>query len=204
MANCDDDVTGVLRAVSAGESPAGQLFPLVYDELRRLAAAQLRDERADHTLQATALVHEAYLKLIDTNRMTWRDRAHFMAVAAQAIRRILVDYARRGTAQKRGGRAPVVELSEAADVPNAEDGDFLPGLNEALEALAVEHPEKARVVELRYFGGLTVEETAEVMKVAPRTVKRYWFFARPWLFRHMTGHDNEGDVLEGEGNTEQS
>ena len=191
MADRDHDVTAVLRSVSAGDAPPGDLFPLVYDELRRLAATQLRDERPDHTLQATALVHEAYLKLVDTNRMTWRDRAHFMAVAAQAIRRILVDYARRGAAQKRGGRAPIVELGEAAEVPAPGDGAFIPGLNEALEALAVEHPEKARVVELRYFGGLTVEETAEVMKVAPRTIKRYWFFARPWLFRYMTGQGED-------------
>lgn len=186
MADSSDDITGVLRAVSEGRSPADELFPLVYDELRRLAALQLRDERVNHTLQATALVHEAYLRLIDTTRMSWRDRAHFMAVAAQAIRRILVDHARRVSAQKRGGRSPVVELNEAIDVPMEIGDDFIPDLNEALEALAVDHPEKARVVELRYFGGLSVEETAEVMKVAPRTIKRYWFFARPWLFRYIT------------------
>jgi len=186
-----NDVTAILKAVSTGESPAEELFPLVYGELRRLAATHLRDERPDHTLQPTALVHEAYLRLIDATRMDWRDRAHFMAIASQAIRRILVDYARRRSAEKRGGGAEHLQLDEAIEVPIHEADQRVLDLDEALQALALKHPEHAKVVQLRFFGGLSLEETAEVLELGRRTVDRYWFYARSWLYRYTTTGDGE-------------
>jgi RNA polymerase sigma factor (TIGR02999 family) len=159
-----------------------RLLPLVYDELRRLAQARLRAERPDHTLQATALAHEVYLKLIDQSRVAWRDRAHFFAIAARAIRRILVDHARTRHREKRGGGARKLSLDEALTVPAAAPDTDLLALDEALERLASVEPEKAAVVELRFFGGLTAEETAEALGISLSTVERYWRYARAWLY----------------------
>ncbi|MCA9729987.1 MAG: sigma-70 family RNA polymerase sigma factor [Candidatus Eisenbacteria bacterium] len=180
------EVTQLLRKVSRGEASSAALFPIVYDELRALAARHLSRERPEHTLQATALVHEAYLRLVDLDRMDWRDRVHFFAAASGSIRRILVDHARAKGRQKRGGNEPKLPLKEALAIPIHEPGPELVELDDAMCRLAEDHPEKARVVELRYFGGLTVAEIAEVLGVKERTVDRYWFFARNWLFRELT------------------
>ena len=162
-------------------------MPLVYDELRVLADRSLHHERSGHTLQATALVHEAYLKLVDQRHVRWQDRAHFFAVAAQLMRRILVDYARRHAAAKRGSGQPSRPLDEAA-APAAwpPPVDFL-ALDRALDQLAALDERLARTVELRFFGGLTIEEAAEVLQVSPATVKNDWSVARGWLFRELQG-----------------
>ena len=158
-------------------------MPLVYEELRRLAGAQLRSERSGHTLQATALVNEAYLKLVDQKRTRWRNRAHFFAIAARLMRRILVDHARRARALKRSaGRR--VTLDEALALAPEPDVDLV-ALDDAMEALGGLDPNLTRLVELRFFGGLTIEETAEVLDVSPATVKREWASARAWLFRRL-------------------
>jgi RNA polymerase sigma factor (TIGR02999 family) len=160
-----------------------QLLPLIYDELRVLAGKYLRRERAGHTLQPTALVHEAYIKLIDQREVEWQNRAHFFGVAANVMRRILVDYARRTKADKRGGRdAERVELDDGIMVVSKEKSIELLALDEALEELAKVDPQKSKIVELRYFGGLSVEETAEVLGVAGITVKRQWRMAKAWLY----------------------
>lgn len=167
---------------------ADDLLPVVYDELRRLAQSRMTQERGDHTLQATALVHEAYLKLVDQTRVVWQNRAHFFAVAAKAIRRILIDHARAKKSTKRGGDDVPLSLDDALTVPASQDDpglDFL-ALHSALEKLAQEDPVKEQVVELRFFGGLTGKETAEVLGVDPRTVDRYWKYARAWLYRELT------------------
>jgi len=144
----------------------------------------LRRERRDHTLQPTALVHEAYLRLIDQRQVNWQNRAHFFAIAAQAMRRIIVDHARRHNAQKRGGEDIKVELDEAVALPATTDLDFVK-LDDALTALAAIDPQQNRIVELRFFGGLSIEETAEVMGISPATVKRDWSMAKAWLHREM-------------------
>jgi len=161
-----------------------ELMPLVYDELRRLARRHLRRERPGHTLQATALAHEAYLRLVDANRIEWRDRLHFFAIASRIMRRVLVDAARAKAADKRGGGAEHVTL---VDVPvgDPDEGLEVIALDTALEALAAADPRKARVVELRVFGGLTVQETASVLKVSTDTVGRDWSFAKSWLKRAL-------------------
>jgi RNA polymerase sigma factor (TIGR02999 family) len=159
-------------------------MPLVYEELRRLASHYLRRERPDHGLQTTALVNEAYLRLVDYKRVRPRDRAHFLAVAAQAMRRILVERARGRATAKRGGEAQRVPLEEAAEVADARARDVL-ALDAALDTLATFDPRKARIVELRYFGGLTIEETADVVSVSTPTVEREWRTARLWLFREI-------------------
>jgi RNA polymerase sigma factor (TIGR02999 family) len=161
----------------------------VYDEMRRLAAGYLRHERPGHTLQPTALAHEAYLRLLDQRNVTWQNRAHFMALAAQAMRRILVDHARRKRAEKRGGGAPHVALDAADAEPAIVDAQGVPieYLNAALDRLAALDERQSRVVELRYFGGLSIEETAEVLAVSPATVKRDWTLARAWLHRELEG-----------------
>lgn len=194
------ELTGLLRAVREGDRDAlGRLVPLVYDDLRRLARRQLRREAGPRTLQATALVHEAYLKMIDQTRVQWRDRAHFFALASQAIRRILVDHARGRNRKKRVGGRPRLALSDsvvaivadARSFPEGEEFDLI-DLDEALERLAAAHPEKARVVELRFFGGLSAEDCAEVLGVTSRTVERYWAYARAWLFRDLRGREEGG------------
>jgi RNA polymerase sigma factor (TIGR02999 family) len=178
------EVTQLLRRWAEGDAGArDELLPLVYDELRAVAARHLARERRAGTLQATALVHEAYLKLVDHERMQWQGRAHFFAVAAQVIRRILVDHARSRSAQKRGGDGVRVELDD--DLPVAERGLDLLRLDDALSRLARLDPTQGRLVELRYFGGLTLEETAEVLGSSPATVKREWSFARAWLRREL-------------------
>jgi len=179
------NVTLILQEWSAGDSDApARLMPLVYTELRRLARDYLRRERSDHTLQPTALVHEAYLRLVDQTRLTWQNRAHFYGVAAQLMRRILVDHARTHGAQKRGGPTPKLSLDEARFSPEDRPADLL-ALDEALKALAETDERKARVVELRFFGGLNMEETAEVLQVSEKTVRRDWQMAKLWLHREL-------------------
>lgn len=186
MSESGHDVTQLLIAWREGKQGAlDDLMPLVYSELRRLAAYYLRRERPDHTLAPTALVHEAYLKLVDQNRIQWQSRAQFFGVAAQMIRRILVDHARGHQAQKRGAGALTVTLDEALGVSDGKDLDIL-ALDDALQALAKIDEQQSRIVELRFFGGLSIEETAEVAGVSPATVKREWTVARAFLFREMT------------------
>jgi RNA polymerase sigma factor (TIGR02999 family) len=163
-----------------------QLMPLVYDELRAIAHRQLRGERTQHTLSTTALVHEAYLRLVDQQRVQWQDRTHFFAVAARVMRRVLVDYARRRVARKRDGAAKAVPLDDALLVAD-DQADMLPELDEALTRLATRDERMARVVELRFFAGLTEAETAEVLGVSPRTVRYDWIKAKGWLYRELAG-----------------
>jgi RNA polymerase sigma-70 factor, ECF subfamily len=187
----DGDVSILLRAWSEGDQNAlDKLTPLVYNELRRLAQHYMSRERTGHTLQATALVNEAYLRLVDYKRMRWESRAHFFAVSAQLMRRILVDHARRHNL-KRGAGVEHVALDETA-VVGSDQGESLVALDGALQRLANFDQRKAQVVELRYFGGLSVEETAEVLKVSPITVKRDWSTARAWLCREMSVGARDG------------
>lgn len=182
----EGDVSILLRAWSDGDQNAlDQLAPIVYDELRRLARYYLHRERPGHSLQATALVNEAYLRLVDYKRMRWGNRAHFFAVSAQLMRRILVDHARRHNL-KRGGGAQRVELEDIAVVGGGR-AENLVALDDALQSLARMDARKARVVELRFFGGLSVEETAEVLQISQVTVMRDWSSARAWLYREMGG-----------------
>ncbi|MGI8961040.1 MAG: sigma-70 family RNA polymerase sigma factor [Bryobacteraceae bacterium] len=185
MTNPSEDVTKLLVNWSRGERGAlDALTPLVYNELRRLAKIYLRRERPDHTLEGTALVHEAYLRLIDQRQVEWRSRSHFFALAAELIRRILVDHARARVAAKRGG--PNYKLSLDDAMASAEEKDLdLVALDDALEALAHADPQQSRIVELRYFGGLTIEETAEILEISPATVKRDWVMAKAFLKREM-------------------
>jgi RNA polymerase sigma factor (TIGR02999 family) len=183
--NLQPDVTQLLVQLRSGDKHAvDALMPLVYDELRRIASAHLRRERAGHTLQSTALVHEAYLRLVDQRDVVWQNRAHFFGLASQMIRRILVDHARGVHAAKRGAGIPRLSLDEALGVPGGRDLDLV-ALDDSLAALARIDPDQARLVELRFFGGLTLEETAEVMSVSPATVSREWASARAWLFREL-------------------
>ena len=162
------EVTQLLLAWRQGEKKAlDKLIPVVYEELRRLAHSHMRGERKDHTLQTTALVHEAYLRLLDCSRVNWQNRAHFLSISAQLMRRILVDYARSQRSLKRGGAADLIEIDEA------------------LQSLAVIDARKCQVVELRFFGGLSAEETAEVLRVSPDTVLRDWKLAKTWLAREL-------------------
>jgi RNA polymerase sigma factor (TIGR02999 family) len=185
------DVTKLLLAWSEGDSSAlEQLTPVVYRELHRLARHYIEQERPGHTLQTTALVHEAYLRLVDVNRMHWSNRAHFFAVSAQVMRRILVDFARRRHRDKRGGDAPRLSLDEAVMV-SVERGPDLLALDEALRTMATMDPRMSQVVELRFFGGLSVEETSEVLKVSPETVMRDWKSAKVWLLRELSAGHNE-------------
>jgi RNA polymerase sigma-70 factor, ECF subfamily len=180
-------ITHLLLAWGQGDQAALEaLMPLVYDELRKVAARHLRGQRAEHTLQTTALVNEAYLRLIDASQVQWQNRAHFFAVAAHFMRRILVDFARSRNYQKRGGGAQAVDLDEAIIVAPERGADLL-ALDEALTRLQALNARQAQVVELRYFGGLSEEETAEALKVSVRTVRRDWNFARVWLHRELTG-----------------
>jgi RNA polymerase sigma factor (TIGR02999 family) len=182
------DVTRLLAQWSSGDQVAlEQLLPLVYGELRRLASAYLRRERSNHTLQSTALVHEAFMRMVHQQDVQWKNRAHFFAIASQMIRRILVDYARSQHAEKRGSGAVKLALDEAMAVPQAPATDVdLLGLNDALDRLAALDERQSRIVELRFFAGLSIEETAEVMSLSPASIKREWQTARAWLFREMT------------------
>jgi RNA polymerase sigma-70 factor (ECF subfamily) len=178
-------VTRLLQAWGQGEDAAlEELLPLVQQELRRLARRYMFGERPGHTLQATGLVNEAYLRLVNSRQVNWQNRAHFFAISAQLMRRILVDYARARGYQKRGGGVPKVTLDEAWMGPQ-EKGHDLVALDDALNTLAGVDPRKSKVIELRFFGGLNVEETAEVLKVSPDTVMRDWRLAKAWLAREM-------------------
>jgi RNA polymerase sigma-70 factor (ECF subfamily) len=180
------DVTQLLINWGKGDEQAlEQLMPLVYQELRRLAHRHLGRERDGHTLQTTALVHEAYMRLVDQKEVQWQNRAHFFAVAAQMMRRILVDYARARQYAKRGGGAQQVALDEAMVVSDERAADVV-ALDEALNSLAEFDPRKSRMVELRFFGGLSIEETAEVLALSPGTVMREWTLAKAWLQREIT------------------
>jgi len=181
------EVTQLLLAWSQGDRSAlEELIPLVYDELHRMARRYMVREQAAHTLQTTALVNEAYLRMVDLRKVQWQNRAHFFAVSAQLMRRILVDFARSRNYQKRGGGKRKVSLDEALEVSPEQDADLVL-LDEALNALAALDDRKRRVVELRFFGGLTVDETAHVLEVSPDTVMRDWKMAKVWLLREMTG-----------------
>ena len=186
METSPQQVTQLLVEWSNGDQDAlEQLTPLVYGELRRLASRYLRKERSDHTLQPTALVHEAYIRLIDQRSVRWQNRAHFFGVAAQMIRRILVDHARGRHAAKRGAMAPKLSLDEAIALPDRKEFDLV-ALDDALNSLAKIDSQQARIVELRFFTGLTVEETAEVLGISPATVKRDWVTAKAWLYRDIS------------------
>jgi len=186
MTPASQEVSQLLRAWSNGDQDAlDKLMPLVYEELRRMAKRHMDRQSPGHTLQTTALIHEAFLRLVDQREAHWQNRAHFFAVAARAMRHILVDYARARPAAKRGGGAKVVSLDEAA-VASDERAAEMVALDDALKSLAAVDRRKCQVVELKYFGGLSVEETAEVLKVSPETVARDWRLARTWLLRELS------------------
>jgi RNA polymerase sigma-70 factor (ECF subfamily) len=181
------EVTNLLTRWSHGDDAAlAELTPLIYDELRRIAHRHMGGQRSDHTLQTTALVNEAYLRLADQTNPRWQNRAHFFAVAARAMRQIVVDYARSQQSQKRGGGLLRIELDEAAIVSPEQSKEII-DLHEALERLATLDSRKAQVVELKYFGGLNYDEMAEVLKISRVTVRRDWEFARLWLYRELHG-----------------
>ncbi|MDQ6808761.1 MAG: sigma-70 family RNA polymerase sigma factor [Verrucomicrobiota bacterium] len=182
------DVTEILRTWTSGDEQAPErLMPFVYEELRRIARRHLSAERSDHTLQPTALVHEAYLRLVDQSRADWKNRAQFFGLAAQLMRRILIDHARAHHAAKRGGAAEHLSLDDLDISPKARASELL-ALDAALEDFAAIDSRKSRVVELRFFGGLSVEETAEVMSLNPATVRRDWTVAKAWLHRAIKGN----------------
>jgi RNA polymerase sigma-70 factor (ECF subfamily) len=181
MENAREDVTLLLGQLAQGqEGAASRLIPLVYNELRKLAGGYMRREREDHTLQATALVHEAYLKLVEQRSVNWQGRAHFFGIAAQLMRRILIDHARAHLRDKRGGGVIPVPLDDAIVFAPQQSSELLK-LDQSLERLAQFDPRQAKIVELRFFGGLTVEQTAEVLGISPKTVKRDWSMAKAWL-----------------------
>lgn len=191
MIPASQNVTGLLIDWSNGDQAAlDELLPLVNSELRKLASRYMRRESPGHTLQTSALVNEAYLRLIDQKNVQWQNRAHFFGIAAQLMRRILIDHARSHQYQKRGGGAIQVSLDEAAAVTEARAAELL-AVDEALEKLTAMDARKGRVVELRFFGGLTEEETAEVMKISVPTVQREWRAAKAWLHRMLTDGDND-------------
>ncbi|HUJ51679.1 MAG TPA: ECF-type sigma factor [Bryobacteraceae bacterium] len=181
------DTTQLLRAWASGDSEAlEELTPRVYRELRRLAARLLQNERPGYSLQSTDLVHEVYLRLVNANELNWQHRAHFFAVSASLMRRILLDRARRRAALKRGGKPLALDLTKTLDVAQAKARELV-ALDDALNTLAEVDPRKSRIVELRFFGGLSVKETAEVVKVSPDTVMRDWKMARAWLLTELGG-----------------
>lgn len=181
-----NDVTRVLAAASGGDKNAAErLLPLVYEELRQLAAGALRRERRDHTLQPTALVHEAFLRLVDQTHAEYNSRTHFFAIGAQMIRRVLVDHARKHHAAKRGGHADRFSLTAVVEPGHERELDVL-ALDDALKRLAEMDERQAKVVEMRFFGGLSVEQTADMLNVSPRTVEQDWRMARAWLKRELS------------------
>jgi RNA polymerase sigma factor (TIGR02999 family) len=185
-------VTGLLLAWGNGDDAAlEQLIPLVHAELRRIARRHMAGERVGHSLQPTALVNEAYLRLVDVRRMKWQDRAHFFAMSARLMRRILVDFARSKHYQKRGGGAQKVSFDEGLVISDERGGDLV-ALDDALTALTAMDPRKSQVVEMRFFGGLSVEETAESLHVSPETVMRDWKLAKAWLLRELKGAETGG------------
>lgn len=175
----------LLELTDCNEEVVNQILPHIYDELRRLASSYLRRERSNHTLQPTALVHEAYMKLIDQSRVKWQNRAHFFGIAAQVMRRILMDHARKHTAEKRGGDAELLPIEEEILIVSHDKSAELIALDDALQQLAEMDERKARIVELRYFGGLSIEETAEVLRVSVPTVNREWRMAKAWLYSEI-------------------
>jgi RNA polymerase sigma factor (TIGR02999 family) len=181
------EITQMLIELTDGnEDVVNQILPHIYDELRRLAGSYLRRERADHTLQPTALVHEAYMKLIDQKRVKWQNRAHFFGIAAQVMRRILLDHARKHQAEKRGGEFEKLPIEEEILIVSHDKSAELIALDDALQELAKLDEQKARIVELRYFGGLSIEETAEVVGVSVPTINRQWRMAKAWLFSQLS------------------
>jgi RNA polymerase sigma-70 factor (ECF subfamily) len=192
MGSTQHEITHLLRAWSEGQQGAPErLMPLVYEELRRLARSYMVRERADHTLQTTALVHEAYVRLIEVSAASFQDRAHFFGMCALLMRRILVDWSRSRGSLRRGGEWRPVQLDEALVVSPESEVDLV-GLDDALKALEAVDPRKSRVVELRFFGGLSVEETAAVLKVSVETVMRDWKLAKSWLRRELAGGKSRG------------
>jgi RNA polymerase sigma factor (TIGR02999 family) len=188
----ESDVTQILREWSQGDAEApSRLMPLVYEELRRRAADCLRRERKDHTLQPTALVHEAYVKLVGQDRAQWKNRAHFCSVAAQLMRRILVKYAEAHNADKRGGQMRKIYLDETRELAQERAPDLL-ALDDALKSLAVSHPRESEIVELKFFGGLNAKEIGEVLDVSTKTVLRDWQFAKAWLNRQLAREELYG------------
>ena len=186
-----EEVSGLLRAWGDGDRAAlDRLTPIVYEELRHLASRYMRGERPGHSLQTTALVNEAYMRLVDYKSMQWQNRAHFFAVSAQLMRRILVEHARHHNL-KRGGGVPHVSFEDTAEVGEDRAADLV-ALDDALDALARVDSRKVKVVEMRFFGGLSVEETAEVLKISPVTVMRDWSTAKAWLYRELTGEASDG------------
>ena len=186
-----EEITQLLLAWGKGDEGAfDRLMPLVYDEMRKIARRYMSRQRPDHTLQATALVNEAYLRLIDSSKVQWQNRAHFYAISAQLMRRILVDFARARTNQKRGGGAQKVVLDEALTI-TSEPGADLIALDDALNELAKLDRRQSQIVELRYFGGLSEDETAEILDISARTVRRDWSLARAWLYRQLNQEESD-------------
>ncbi len=185
MTGLPSQVTQLLIKWSDGDKAAlDQLIPLVHSELRRIARRYMRRQSPEHTLETSALINEAYLRLVDQQSVEWKNRAHFFAASAQIMRNILIDHARKYRYAKRGAGAPKIELDEAAVIPEQRAAEFV-ALDDALSELATVDPRKSQIVELRFFGGLNIEETAEVMKISPATVQREWRAARAWLQRAM-------------------
>ena len=193
------DATRLLQAIRVGGGDAAasaELLPLVYEELRRLARSNMAQERGSHTLQATALVHEAYLRLIADEPTRWENRRHFFAAAAEAMRRILIDSARRKRRPKHGGKLKRVELDEAARLSESPGEDLL-ALDEALTRLAATEPVKVELVKLRFFAGMTIPEAAQVLGISEATAQRYWTFARVWLYCALEDADGAGGASDG-------
>ena len=187
MSHAPEEITEMLVRWSGGDRDAlDRLMPIIYDELRRIAGRHFRRERADNTLQPTALVNEVYLQLVDQGGVSWQSRAHFFGIAARIMRQVLVDRARARNAAKRGGGDYKLDLTEISDAPDEGRGLDLLALDQALERLASFDPQQSRIVELKFFGSLSIEETAEVMGVSPATVKREWALAKSWLFRELS------------------
>lgn len=185
MSQKPEEISVILKDWSGGNRASGDvLLPLVYDELRKIAGRYLKKERSGHTLQPTALVHEAYMKLIDISEINWQDRAHFFAVSANVMRHILVDHARAKLADKRGGESERIALEDVVSLSNEPNLDFL-AIDEALKELAEFDEQQSKIVELRFFGGLTIEETAHVVGISAATVKREWAMAKAWLHRKL-------------------
>ena len=188
----------MLQAWSGGNREAfDELLPLVYDELHRQAHRMLRRERQNHTLQTTALIHEAYLKLVEQARVSWQNREHFFAISANVMRRILVNYANARQRKKRGGSAENLDLDESLSIVVKKTDVDLLGLDEALTRLGKMDKQQEQIVELRYFSGLTIEETAEALGVSPATIKRDWKLTKAWLHRELSGRDGRGELAKG-------
>jgi RNA polymerase sigma-70 factor, ECF subfamily len=196
MYSANTEVKALLAELAEGQPGAAEkLIPLVYDELKRLARHYMQRERVGHTLQTTALVHEAYLRLVRETAPNWRDQSHFFGVAAEVMRRILIDYARSHLREKRGGSKVVLPLNEALAF-SPEHSDELVRLDEALTRLSRMDPRQGRIVELRFFGGLTIEETARLLEISPKTVKRDWAVAKAWLYNELRrGHGNVSKTM---------